>query len=143
MRQEEMDFDQSEELEIARLPSAVPAEEILDTVTWRVSIPLSQGHFSQAMRQLREIYGELHGEGSIDPLDDPISYWLDDDRLCGHLNKIGVFTMLELMERKPVDYLRFDQFSESSVRKIAQIQASCRERLGLLDNYRLSVRMSE
>lgn len=131
MRPEEMELDQPQQAraERASTSTAVAPDEILEEVTWRVAVPIAEGNFPQAFRQLKELHVKLHGIGVCDPLDDPISCWIDDDVLCGHLNKNGIFTMLELMEQPPVHYLSFNMLNEGSVRKIAIAQARCRKQL--------------
>lgn len=118
---------QGERNDRAVLPSAVNPEEVLDTVQYRVSIPLAEGNLPQALRAVVSIWEELHEYvGPRDLFEDPVSSWVDDDKACGVLCEAGIITMLDFMERRPVDFLSIPQIGETLVRKFAQVQSRFR-----------------
>lgn len=135
------------------LPSAVEPAEILEKVGWLVGVPLGEGNLPRALRAVVDIWNELHERvATRDIMDDPVSVWLDDDKVCGILWEAGIENMLHLMEQRPIDLLSIHQVGEGVIRKIARVQRDFRKALDMLDGkipqgalpaYRESATMSE
>lgn len=116
------------------LPTVVNTSDLLEEVTQRVTHSLARGYLHRAIRACVDIHEQKHGLHARDIEDDPICVWTNNDRLCAFLDKAGFFTMADLMQKRPVDFLKVPQVSESYIREIARAQAAFRTAMEKMKN---------